>query len=385
MDVNQVLARAVADDTVRVPPYPATAMRLQKVLAKADYTLNELVEVMRVDPVFTGNLLRLANSSFYRRGDAVTSLQVAVQRLGAKELTRLAMASAVGTAVKPGGLLDAHRRHAWRQALTSALLAEALAKSEGADAGEAFVAGLLHDTGKLLAVAHLEAALSDADQEPEGVAAAIEAHHVRLGELLAKRWELPPSLAHVIAQHHGDMTSENALMRRVQWADVLVEVMEESPRVSVESIRGVLSMPDATARALEELIPKIPSAVEAFNAPPEEEKPKAPKPAPPPHLVAPLKEESPRTLEKPVFADVKGGGAPLLKVPVRSGKPSSVVLECPSALAPNALVEVSLSGGASAKFWAVVQSSTKGVAGFAVELKPFALGEAAKTVEWLAA
>ncbi|MER2559348.1 MAG: HDOD domain-containing protein [Myxococcaceae bacterium] len=98
-----MLAEAVRKDSIRVPPYPMTAMKLQQVLARPDYLQSELVNAMRTDAVFTGNLLRLANSPFYRRGEAVTSLQVAVGRIGAKELTRLAMAATVTQASTGAG------------------------------------------------------------------------------------------------------------------------------------------------------------------------------------------------------------------------------------------------------------------------------------------
>ena len=89
----KALDEAVSRGTVRVPPYPSTALQLQAVLAKDDYGTQALVDAMRTDQVFTGNLLRLANSPIYRRGNDVTSIAMAVQRVGARELTRLAMAA----------------------------------------------------------------------------------------------------------------------------------------------------------------------------------------------------------------------------------------------------------------------------------------------------
>jgi HD-like signal output (HDOD) protein len=75
MELAEALADAVQKDSVRVPPYPSTAMKLQQVMSRPDFTIASLVDAMRTDAVFTGNILRLANSPFYRRGDAVTSLK----------------------------------------------------------------------------------------------------------------------------------------------------------------------------------------------------------------------------------------------------------------------------------------------------------------------
>ncbi|MCA2980008.1 MAG: HDOD domain-containing protein, partial [Myxococcaceae bacterium] len=162
MNFDEVLRDAVRKDSIRVPPYPSTALKLQQVLGRPDFATADLVAAMRTDAVFTGNLLRLANSPFYRRGDPVTSLPVAVTRVGGKELSRLALAATVSSAAAGAGPLAEVRRHVWRQSLTSALVCEVLAPLDGGDAGEAFVAGLLHDAGKLLVIGCLEDALGKA-------------------------------------------------------------------------------------------------------------------------------------------------------------------------------------------------------------------------------
>jgi len=206
MELGDMLAEAVRKDSIRVPPYPMTAMKLQQVLARPDYLQSELVNAMRTDAVFTGNLLRLANSPFYRRGEAVTSLQVAVGRIGAKELTRLAMAATVTQASTGAGPLAQLRRGLWRQSLSAALVTEALSKVDGADGGEGFVAGLLHDVGKLLAVGSIEDVMAKQSLSPDAVAIAhaLETQHVPMGRVLATRWQLPEALVTVITRHHED-------------------------------------------------------------------------------------------------------------------------------------------------------------------------------------
>ena len=103
------LEELVSQGAARVPPYPSTALRLQAVLAR-EFHVSELVEAMRTDQAFTGNLLRLANSSLYRRGGDVTSIAGAVARVGSRELTRLAMAAAVGQVATGAGALRPMRR-----------------------------------------------------------------------------------------------------------------------------------------------------------------------------------------------------------------------------------------------------------------------------------
>lgn len=261
----EVLQEQVSRGTVRVPPYPATALRLQAVLA-SDYDVTELVEVMRTDPVFSGNLLRLANSALYRRSAEVTSIVGAVTRVGARELTRLAMASAVGQVASGAGVLRELRQRVWRQSVTSALISETLARVQGDDEGEAFVAGLLHDVGKLMALAGIEdllprGAVHDAAELWEDL---IERCHVCLGGLLAERWQLPGVLGAVIITHHEPLESAGPLTLHIIRADAIVALLEQHPVVEAAMLEG-LGLSAEALDAVLEILPAVPGFVASLE------------------------------------------------------------------------------------------------------------------------
>lgn len=407
--LDACLEEAVRRDNVRVPPYPATALRLQQLLAKPDFSLDAVVDAMRADQVFTGNLLRLANSSFYRRAQEVMSVSAAVLRIGANELTRLAMASAVGQ-LAPVGRFDGVRRRVWRQALASALLTEALAAKTGHDPGDAFVTGLMHDAGKLLGIAALEqAGVGDDDTH---VWEALERQHVKLGLVLCKRWQLPIELERVVANHHVDGPEDDVVLRHVQLADMLVGILEEQPSVGVEDVQRVVRLSKPVAEALAELMPKIPALVEAFDlparpapppqaarlavAPPALVRPAAPaapaaSPAPaasaaPAVCAAPAAEAPPVPPKRSHLVDVKGGGLALTRVPVRQATSARMSFDSERRVTTNTLVEVVLRAEVETRFWAVVEQCAPDGERFVVEVKPFALStEAAKAWSRLAA
>jgi HD-like signal output (HDOD) protein len=255
----EVLEEQVSRGTVRVPPYPATALRLQAVLAR-EYDVRELVEAMRTDPVFSGNLLRLANSTLYRRSAEVTSIVAAVARVGSRELTRLAMASAMGQFASGAGTLRPLRQRAWRQSVASALISETLTRRRGGDAAEAFVAGLLHDVGKLMVLAAIEELLQRGpSSEPVATwEALVERCHVRLGGLLAERWQLPGVLGAVIVTHHDPIQTAGPLTLTVIHADAVVALLEQNPSVD-EAMLASLGLEPADVEAVLEIIPGIPA------------------------------------------------------------------------------------------------------------------------------
>jgi HD-like signal output (HDOD) protein len=350
MELAEALADAVQKDSVRVPPYPSTALKLQQVMSRPDFTIASLVDAMRTDAVFTGNILRLANSPFYRRGDAVTSLTLAVARIGTKELTRLAMAASVSNAASAAGPLAELRRGVWRRSLTAALVAEALAKVDGSDTGEAFVAGLLHDAGKLLIIGCIEDVLAkhvDLLASSTDIAVILEQQHAKFGLILSGRWQLPVALAQVIAHHH-DAVAPDPLTRRVAMADLIVEALEAQAGVDAKALEALIGLPASSCEVLAASIPSIPAAISAFegDAAPTDSAPKAPAV----ETVAPPLSPS-RAVA--LTLELKGGAKAVL-LDVRRADAHGFVALAKDALQTNRVVEFQVQGS-TLKVWAVVQ------------------------------
>lgn len=355
MELGDMLAEAVRKDSIRVPPYPMTAMKLQQVLARPDYLQSELVNAMRTDAVFTGNLLRLANSPFYRRGEAVTSLQVAVGRIGAKELTRLAMAATVTQASTGAGPLAQLRRGLWRQSLSAALVTEALSKVDGADGGEGFVAGLLHDVGKLLVVGSIEDVMAkhSLSPDPAAIAHALETQHVPMGQVLATRWQLPEALVTVITRHHEDPLPD-ALTRRVALADRIVDALEQQASLTSSDLVSLTGLAQPACEALAQMLPGIPATITAFEAESSE-----PEPSSTGAFTTPLPAMAPKAALRPVAFSVetKRAGS-VMRIDVCRADATTFSGLSKHSLDPNRLLEFEIVGEAT-KVWAVVQRARK--------------------------
>lgn len=355
MELADMLAEAVRKDSIRVPPYPMTAMKLQQVLARPDYLQSELVNAMRTDAVFTGNLLRLANSPFYRRGEAVTSLQVAVGRIGAKELTRLAMAATVTQASTGAGPLAQLRRGLWRQSLSAALVTEALSKVDGADGGEGFVAGLLHDVGKLLVVGSIEDIIAKQSLSPDAVAIAhaLETQHVPMGRVLATRWQLPEALVTVITRHHEDPLPD-ALTRRVALADRIVDALEQQASLTTSDLVSLTGLAQPACEALAQMLPGIPATITAFEAESSE-----PEPSSTGAFTTPLPAMAPKAALRPVAFSVETRRVgTVMRIDVCRADATTFSGLSKHSLDANRLLEFEVVGEAT-KVWAVVQRARK--------------------------
>ncbi|MEW5738139.1 MAG: HDOD domain-containing protein [Myxococcota bacterium] len=376
MDLDAEIVSLMKQNAVRVPPYPAAALKLQALLSRAEHSLDEVVDVVKSDPTLAAAVLRVANSVYFRRGQPATTLKAAVQRVGEKELGRLAMAAGLAhTALKSGPLAEL-RRGVWHQALTSAVVCEVLARATGGAADEAFVLGLLHDVGKLVALGTLEQILQRHPKEPHRTAAewgqVVERYHVELGLVLAARWGLPEVVSDAISQHHastpvGPFASQVEL---VAAGDVLVALLEAGVSVTEESLRVVSWLGTSEQRREVALaVADAPAVVASFEPDPPVANGRT---AVRCHTPPPVERADPEFSVRLVTKDVVCEGVGLT--------PSMVRFSSAIPLAPNFLSELELEvGNEQVRFWAKVSRCESCGAVHQVDAAPFAL--AGETLE----
>lgn len=268
------LKELVDRNKVEIPPYPGVAMRLNKTLmAEGDYTINQLVNIISADQTLAASVLRYVNSAALRARAEITSLKMAVTRLGARELLGLSLAIGLGANATRSGALGRLRRLTWRRSLLSAELCRHLAARRRLSTDEGFSCGLLHDFGKVVVLACLEKLLGDLDSSPQiGLRRCfevVETYHVDLGKLVAARWNLPEMVAAVIAHHHtpaGCPDEFIQLNELVRAADQIVDLVESQASVDAEDLRQIdfLTSDDERA-ALAAVLTRLPDALQAFD------------------------------------------------------------------------------------------------------------------------
>jgi HD-like signal output (HDOD) protein len=262
--------RAVAG-TVKIPPYPSIALRLQQIVDEGNFGLTDLARIASADAVVTATVLRLANSGFYRGTSRLTALPDAISRIGAQELCKVALAASLGSTIAAQGPLVGLRRSAWRQALGAALVGQVLAPIRRLGTQQAFLCGLLHDFGRVVAIASLEEVLA---AEPHGTLAEtdwvgiVDRLHVELGTLVSARWNLPDLLVEVIAGHHLPPVAGNskAFIELVCSADEVVMLLEDCPYLLKRDFERVTTLRGTQeVDALMQYIPLIPGYISGLD------------------------------------------------------------------------------------------------------------------------
>ncbi len=136
----------------KLPPFSPTLNRLLGTLSHEDVSLAKISDLIEKDPVLAGNVLGLVNSALYGRRGRVNSVRHAVSLLGVSKLRNAALGMSVTrlwgkVRTAPGWSMVNFNQHA----IASAILADLLCQEASVVYPEgAFVAGLLHDLGKLL-------------------------------------------------------------------------------------------------------------------------------------------------------------------------------------------------------------------------------------------
>lgn len=225
-----------------LPTLPAIAVRLLQVTALSDSDASDVIKLLRGDQSLTARILSVAASAALGVREPVTTLERAVPLIGFAAVRSIVLATSVfdcfgkRSADSRGGAFD--RVEFWKHALAVACAARRLARAVpdmGVDPEEAYVAGLLHDLGKVALAAVFPKAydriVAQVNQSRGDIAdherAVLGADHTVAGRRVAERWRLPRDLQETIWLHHlaadalPSSVGRPRLIGTVQLADTL--------------------------------------------------------------------------------------------------------------------------------------------------------------------
>jgi len=239
-----------------VPPFRPVAIQLLKLVADITLPLARVVTLLRTDAVLSAEVLRLANSPLLGCRSEIKNILQALAFLGMERINSLIVTTAMRGLVGPtGGNLA---RACWRHNLATAVICERLGSSMKISAERAYMAGLIHDIGRLAllrAFPDYEKALTEAAAEGKSLPATEKAlygmDHSEAGRWLLAQWGCPLDLQIVAAQHEHPGASgglDRGLVCLVGAASQLADLMEfrqfDGPRKELEEVLEVI--PEAT-------------------------------------------------------------------------------------------------------------------------------------------
>ncbi|MEJ2640990.1 MAG: response regulator [Desulfosarcinaceae bacterium] len=197
-----------------IPGLPDTYARITELLGDPDTSIQAVAKVFGEDIGMTVKILQLVNSAFYGLARKVTSAEEAAVYLGIDTIRALVLTIGIFSGFEEGAVPRQIVEDLYQHSTKTGALAKAIAAEEGLEKDqmeEAFMAGLLHDLGKLVMVHNmpntygrlLRATLDrnlpihTAEMEIFG------ATHEQIGAYLAGLWGLPDAIVEAVAFHHA--------------------------------------------------------------------------------------------------------------------------------------------------------------------------------------
>lgn len=220
--------RQVVDRIDKMPSLPSVAMRILEVVQNSKSAARDLAEVISRDQGCTAKVLKLVNSAYYSFPYKISTVSHAVALLGFDTIRSLSLGLSIFALLQSkseGQPLD--REKLWEHSIGCAVWSGLIAgKVSQVNPEEAFVAGLLHDIGKVLFNEYFTRKMAEAVRmaETKGIPL-VEAEtrllgidHSGAGEIWAERWNLPLLIRRAVAYHHdphGLAKSEDPTIRKI--------------------------------------------------------------------------------------------------------------------------------------------------------------------------
>lgn len=232
----------------RIPAIPQILLKLLALCQADGAGMAEMAKLVANDPAMSLKVLQVANSAAYHRGGQKVGLMQALSTLGSDMIKTLVISESVFQTFGsfPGSATQDLRRF-WKHALTTAVMAREIAKAmDYAQTEEAYLAGLLHDVGRLalLAVvpdeygAHFQA-------EDDARLCALEQRtlqisHTEAGAWLVERWELDSFMADAILYHHEPAVRVEAAHPLIRMVHLAHELANHDASLPLASDAGAL-------------------------------------------------------------------------------------------------------------------------------------------------
>jgi len=272
------LKKHILENVKSLPPVPEILAKAQKVIKDPDSSADDIANVIETDPAMATRVLKLSNSAYYNLIRPVSSIRHACMILGQGNL--LSLITVISTSKMLGKNLEGYGTSSGallKHSLAVAVCSQIIAKRKAPDLeNDAFTAGLLHDSGKIILDEYLQGIKEEfhtkmnsgnmtflmAEQSILGF------DHSGIAYDFCKIWNIPEIQAHAIKFHHyPSLSGQNELAYILHISDYIAKkagfATIDTDRETYPIDKEALDILDLTQDDIKELEERT---IEAANA-----------------------------------------------------------------------------------------------------------------------
>jgi|GEM_PF-2650644 len=250
---SEILNRLSA---ARLPSLPHVLLKLMTMCEQDNTTISDLAGLIEQEPAMTHKILQIVNSPAYRHMGQQNKLEQSLITLGTHLVRMLVINESVFQNFNHLPAFQHHNLHFyWMHSLKTAVIARKAAGHMGlSNIDEAYLAGLLHDIGRLALLTVVPDLYKDIFYLPnstelcEKEREALDLDHTEAGAALIRLWEFGSDFAESVAHHHSLVPSQalpGKLSRLIRMSNLLAECEPEMS--AVETIANDHQFPAAIA------------------------------------------------------------------------------------------------------------------------------------------
>ena len=248
--------KALVQKITDLPTLPAMMATITRLMQDPRTSAEELGRAIATDPALVSKVLKLVNSAFYGFPGRISTITQAIVILGFSTIRNVVLTTSVLKAFNKAGTPAFDVGKFWEHSLLTGAIARSLAVEREANfIEETFIAGLLHDMGRIVLSQKLPAEFEKVllVKQKAGIPqlaaemSVLKLTHGEIGGWLARKWNLPMPFVEVMRNHHTPL-----------------EILAQDPPAQKDTINLVFMVhaADALSKGLVEGKPQFASVAE---------------------------------------------------------------------------------------------------------------------------
>jgi putative nucleotidyltransferase with HDIG domain len=237
--VTQKNIKQTIEKISSLPSHPVVIERITRLLSNPRTSAEDIGKAMTTDQSLASKALKLVNSAFYGFPGRISTLSHAIVILGFSTIKNIVLTASIFDSFRGKGMdvEGFNLEQLWYHSIACGAAAQAIAKTVGsAEKEECFIAGLIHDIGKIILFHYLPEDFKNVIVHSrannilfyESEKALFDTSHDEIGGYLAQCWNLPKNLQDAARFHHQPTPTNDHYMISaiVHTADIFVRALD---------------------------------------------------------------------------------------------------------------------------------------------------------------